>query len=145
VISVRRRVEINADIEELFDYLVEPPNIRDYVGPIHRIYGVSDAVIGEGTEVTVVASFLGIRFHQHTRCKVYKRPQKFVCESIGGRFHFEAGFTLIPTAEGTVLDGWGDASAPSLFHFAEPVLGRLVGRQADRDLAALKRRFSGRR
>lgn len=143
VITVRRKVEVSADIEPLFDYLVAPPNIKEYVGPVRRIHGVSDGVIGAGTEVTVEASFLGIHFHQHTRCTVFERPHTFACESVGGRFHFVAGFTLTSTRRGTLLDGWGDAEAPGLFHFAEPILGRLIGRQVGRDLAELQRQFGG--
>lgn len=141
MITVRRQVEVETGIEELFDYLVAPPNITEYVGPVRRIYGVSDGRIRAGTEVTVVASFLGIHFHQHTRCIRMERPHTFTVKSVGGRFHFDAGFTLKPTRRGTMLNGWGDAEAPGLFHFAEPLLGRLIGRQVDRDLAALRSAF----
>jgi len=141
VVSVRRKLVFDADIEPLFDYLVAPPNIAQYVGPVRRIRGFSDGEIGEGTEVTVEASFLGIHFHQHTRCTVFARPHTFACESVGGRFHFVAGFTLSPARRGTLLEGWGDAEAPGLFHFAEPILGRLIGHQVSRDLEELRRRF----
>jgi hypothetical protein len=87
----------------------------------------------------VEVSFLGIRFSQGAECTVHQPPERFACRSVGGRFNFEAGFTLRPTALGTTLDGWGNASAPALFRFAEPVLGFLIERQVDGDLARLKK------
>jgi hypothetical protein len=87
----------------------------------------------------VQASFLGIHFSQGAECTVHEPPERFACRSVGGLFKFEAGFTLHPTAPGTRLEGWGNASASSLFRFAEPVLGFLIERQVDRDLARLKK------
>lgn len=107
------------------------------MGPIRNIRP-RDAKVQAGTRLTVQASFLGISINQGAECTVHDRPKRFACRSVGGRFKFEAGFTLHPTALGTRLEGWGNASASSLFRFAEPVLGFLIERQVDRDFARLK-------
>ena len=76
---------------------------------------------------------------------LYQPPERFACRSIGGRFAFEAGFTLYPAPLGTRLEGWGDASAPSLFRFAEPAVQLLIERQVDRDFARLREALTARR
>jgi hypothetical protein len=122
----------------LFEYLLQPANIARYVGPIRRIRLGDTTDVKAGTRLSVDVHFLGIRFTQRAECTVHEPPVRFECRSVGGRFNFTAGFTLGATALGTKLDGWGSASAPSLFRFAEPVLAYLIERQVDRDLTRLK-------
>jgi len=130
---------VSAGADALYAYLVVPDNIVDYVGPIRRIRPASAGEVGAGSRLWVDVSFLGIRFTQPVECTVHQPPERFECRSVGGRFTFTAGFTLQPTALGTRLDGWGDASAPSLFRFAEPVVQFFIERQVDQDFVRLKR------
>jgi hypothetical protein len=46
---------------------------------------------------------------------------------------------LHPTKDGTRIEGWGNASSPTLFRLAEPLLGFLIERRVDSDFARLKR------
>jgi hypothetical protein len=138
LIKIRKALHIALGADELYEYLVRPANIADYVGPIRRIRPATPTNVTAGTRLAVEVSFLGIRFTQTAECTLNQPPRRFECRSVGGRFDFTAGFTLHPTTLGTRLDGWGDASAPSLFRFAEPVLLLLIERQVDRDLSRLK-------
>ena len=144
LIEIRKTLDLAGGAAELYGYLLEPANIAEYVGPIRRIRP-GDGKVQVGTRLSVEVSFLGIRFTQRAACTVHEPPERFACRSVGGRFNFEAGFTLHPTPRGTRLDGWGNASAGSLFRFAEPALGFLIERQVDRDLARLKRVLETRR
>jgi carbon monoxide dehydrogenase subunit G len=141
VIRIRKRLDVAVAQERLFAYLVEPGSIVDYVGPIQRIRRSGDARVSVGERLVVEVSFLGMQFEQPAECTLSQPPRRFACRSVGGRFHFEAGFQLRATAEGTRMDGWGDATAPALFRFAEPLLGMLIDRQVERDLLRLKRRL----
>jgi hypothetical protein len=138
LIEIRKTIAVAPGAAELYEYLLKPANIAEYVGPIRRIQVGDRREVKAGTRLSVEVHFLGIRFTQQAQCTVHQPPERFECRSVGGRFNFTAGFTLQATALGTRLDGWGNASAPSLFRFAEPVLGFLIERQVDRDLARLK-------
>ena len=138
LIEIRKTLDLAGGAADLYRHLLEPANIAEYVGPIRRIRP-AEGKIQAGTRLSVEVSFLGIHFTQRAACTVHEPPERFACRSVGGRFEFEAGFTLHPTPRGTRLDGWGNASARSLFRFAEPALGFLIERQVDRDLARLKR------
>jgi uncharacterized membrane protein len=138
VIVIRKTVDVARPADWLYDYLVQPANIAEYVGPIRRIQSRQRGPVGAGSRLAVEVHFLGIRFTQQAECTVHQPPERFECRSVGGRFNFTAGFTLEPAAGGTRLSGWGEASAPSLFRFAEPAVGYLMERQVERDLARLK-------
>jgi hypothetical protein len=138
LIKIRKTLDIARGADGLYEYLVRPANIANYVGPIRRIRPAYAREIKGGTRLSVEVSFLGIRFTQVAECTVHEPPKRFACRSVGGRFDFTAGFTLHPTTRGARLDGWGDASAPSLFRVAEPIVHFLIERQIDRDLARLK-------
>jgi hypothetical protein len=138
LIEIRKTIDIARGAGGLYEYLLRPANIAEYVGPIRRIDLGDTSVVEAGTRLSVEVNFLGIRFTQGAECTVHQPPERFECRSVGGRFNFAAGFTLCPTTLGTRLDGWGNASAPSLFRFAEPALGFFIERQVDHDLARLK-------
>jgi carbon monoxide dehydrogenase subunit G len=124
---------------EVFDYLTNHATIPSYVGPIERIHTMTTPTVAGGTRLTVEASFLGMTLEQRAECTRYEPPHRFEARSVGGRFYFEAGFTLHPTEAGTRIEGWGNASSPTLFRIAEPILGFFIERQVDGDLARLKR------
>jgi hypothetical protein len=138
VIVIRKTIDVARAADVLYDYLVQPANIAEYVGPIRAIRSADAGPIATGTQLAVEVQFLGIRFTQRAECTVHQPPDRFECRSVGGRFNFTAGFTIVPTARGSRLNGWGEASAPSLFRFAERAVSHLVERQVERDLARLK-------
>jgi hypothetical protein len=139
VIVIRKTIDVARGADGLYEYLVKPANIAEYVGPIRRIRATDVGPVGAGTRLAVEVHFLGIRFTQRAECTVHEPPERFECRSVGGRFNFTAGFTLERTARGSRLNGWGKASAPSLFRFAEPVVSYFMERQVERDLARLKK------
>jgi carbon monoxide dehydrogenase subunit G len=139
VIELRKTILVGRPVEEVFVFLADPGNIARYVGPVRRIHAMTTPAVAPGTRLTVDARFLGMSINQRAECTRYEPPFRFETRSIGGRFYFEAGFTLHPTAEGTRIEGWGNASSPTLFRLAEPVLGFLIERQVDGDFARLKR------
>ncbi len=94
-----------------------------------------------GTRLSVEAHFLGIKFNQRAECTHHEPPRRFETRSVGGRFYFEAGFTLHEDPAGTRIEGWGNASSPRLFRMAEPVLHFFIERQVDGDLERMKRRI----
>ena len=138
MIRIRKTVRLPLDTPVLYNYLLHPANIAEYVGPIRRIRPAGSAAVKAGTRLYVDVRFLGIVFTQEAECTLYEPPVRFQCHSIGGRFTFEAGFTLYPAPLGTRLEGWGDASAPSLFRFAEPAVQFFMERQVDRDFERLR-------
>src|ERR1700736_6203361 len=105
MIEIRKSLEIARRADVLYEYLVQPVNIVDYVGPIRRIYRISTKEVKVGTRLSVEAGFLGIRFTQRAEGITDHPPERFACRSVGGRFKFEAGFTLHPATLVTRLEG----------------------------------------
>jgi hypothetical protein len=141
VIEVRKTIHVSLPTPQIYEYLTQPDNIVDYVGPIRRIYDPTTPQVETGTRLTVEVSFLGRRFAQRAECTRRQAPDVFEARSVGGRFYFEAGFTLHEEPHGTQMDGWGRAQAPGMFGLAEPLVGFFIERQVERDLARLKSRL----
>jgi len=139
VIEIRKTLDVRSSPESVYDYLIDPDRIVEYVGPIRRIYGLSTPGVEAGTRLSVDVRFLGITFTQRCECTTHRPPKRFEARSVGGRFYFEAGFALNPTADGTRIECSGYASAPSLFGLAEAILGFFIERQIDGDLDRIKR------
>lgn len=141
VIELRKTLDVRATPERVYEYLIDPDRIVEYVGPIKRIYRLTTPTVTAGTRLSVDVRFLGIGFTQRCECATHDPPKRFEARSVGGRFYFGAGFALNPTEDGTRIECSGYASAPSLFRLAEAVLGFLIERQIDGDLNRLKRRL----
>lgn len=141
MIEIRKTLDIPRPIDEVFAHLTRPESIAEYVGPIRRIHRMTTEAVDVGTRLTVEAAFLGMRFNQRAECTSHEPPNRFEARSVGGRFYFEAGFALYPTETGTRVEGWGNASAPSLFKLAEPLLGFFIERQVDSDFQRLVTRL----
>jgi hypothetical protein len=141
VIEIHKNIDVRGSPDSVYDYLINPERIVEYVGPIKRIYRLSTPGVEAGTRLSVDVRFVGIAFTQRCECATHDPPRRFQARSVGGRFYFEAGFTLSRTADGTRIECSGYASAPSLFGLAEAILGFLVERQVDGDLRRLKRRL----
>ena len=141
MIEVRKTIHVSLPAPQIYEYLTQPENIVQYVGPIRRIYDWSTPEVETGTRLTVEVSFLGRRFEQRAECTRRDPPDVFEARSVGGRFYFEAGFDLRPEPHGTQMDGWGKAQAPGLFSVAEALLGFFIEHQVDRDLRRLKSRL----
>ena len=143
MIELVRTLRIRRPQEEVFDHLANLQNVVDYIGPITSIDQVSTPELRAGTRVTVEVHFLGLGFRQRAECIDHRRPETFAARSVGGRFYFEAGFTLHPRGETTILEGWGRAQAPGLFSIGEQILGFLIARQIDSDLRRVRKRLEG--
>jgi hypothetical protein len=139
VIEIVRTLDVHRSADRVYEYLIDPDRIVQYVGPIKRIHRLTTPVVETGTRLSVEARFLGIAFSQRCECTVHDPPSRFEARSVGGRFYFEAGFTLHTTNGGTRMEAWGKAAAPSLFRLAEALLGFLIARQIDSDLVRIKR------
>jgi carbon monoxide dehydrogenase subunit G len=139
VIEIRKTVIVGRPLAEVYAYLSDPHNVPNYVGPVNRVHRMTTQKLDVGTRLSVEASFLGIKFNQRAECTRYEPPHRFETRSVGGRFYFEAGFTLHPCEEGTRIEGWGNASSSTLFRLAEPLLEFFIERQVDGDFARMKR------
>jgi uncharacterized membrane protein len=141
MIEVRKTIHVSLPTEQVYAYLTQPDNIVEYVGPIRQIYDSTTTQVEAGTRLTVEVGFLGRRFAQRAECTRHDVPEVFEARSVGGRFYFEAGFSLREEPHGTQMDGWGRAQAPGLFALAEALLGYFIERQVERDLRRLKGRL----
>jgi uncharacterized protein YndB with AHSA1/START domain len=141
VIEIRKTVVVARPVAEVYAFLSDPHNVPNYVGPVNRVHGLTTETLAVGTRLSVEAHFLGIKFEQRAECTRYEPPHRFETRAVGGRFYFEAGFTLYPTEDGTRIEGWGNASSSTLFRLAEPLLGFFIDRQVDGDFARMKRQI----
>ncbi|HXA43330.1 MAG TPA: SRPBCC family protein [Candidatus Solibacter sp.] len=144
MIELRKWVIVERPMAEVYSYLSDPDNIPKYVGPVHRIHGMTTEKLETGTRLSVEAHFLGIKFNQRAECTHHEPPHRFETRSVGGRFYFEAGFTLHHDPGGTRVEGWGNASSPGLFRVAEPLLHYFIDRQVDADLRRMKAALTAR-
>jgi carbon monoxide dehydrogenase subunit G len=139
MIELRKTLIVERPVADVYAYLSDPHNIANYVGPVLRIHRMTTERLEVGTRLSVEASFLGIKVNQRAECTHHEPPHRFETRSVGGRFYFEAGFTLYPDEQGTRIEGWGNASSPTLFRVAEPLLRMVIERQVDGDFKRLKR------
>jgi uncharacterized protein YndB with AHSA1/START domain len=140
-VKVERTIDIAAPTERVYDTLMDPDMLDDWV-TIHA--GLEDAPSGDltdGSELTQVLKLAGRKFHVRWRVVEADRPKRVVWEGRGPvRTRSRAIYDFEPNGDGTSFSYSNEWSMPG------GPLGRVVGRgfertsgrEAERSLERLK-------
>jgi uncharacterized membrane protein len=81
--TVHARVEINAPIQRVWETVMDPEHLKDWV-TIHRsLRGVSDRPLRKGSTMDQVLHIRGVSFHVHWTLTDLAAPQRAEWEGVG--------------------------------------------------------------
>jgi carbon monoxide dehydrogenase subunit G len=139
--KVERRIDIAAPPDRIYDVLMDPRRLEDWV-TIHA--GLKDAPDGdlrEGSELTQWLKLAGRRIHVDWKVVEAERPSRVVWEG-HGPVHSRARviYDLTREGEGTSFCYLNEYKLPGgpLGRLGGRALERISGREADRSLERLK-------
>ncbi len=140
--KVERDVTINVPVEKVVAYLDDPTNSLEFVPSMTDIRNIKGK--GVGTTYDWTYKMLGISFSGKTEVVEYKPGERYVTKSSGG---IESTWTYSLKAEAgrTQMNLVVDFTIPIpvLGRFAERLVLRQTGREADLAMATLKDRLEG--
>ena len=138
---IEREVEIAASPEEVYDLVMDPRRLGEWV-TIHQ--GLKDAPAGRlerGSELTQCLRIAGQRFNVRWKVKQADRPRRVVWDGRGPvRSRARADYALAPAGAGTRFSYVNEYRAPGgpLGKLADRVVAGTAEREATKTLERLK-------
>ncbi len=138
MVEFEHRVFINRPLEEVFDFVSNPENDSQWIGPVESAWFASDGPVGAGSIVSSKAKFMGRSMESDSEVTVWDPPTKFGMKSAGGPVPYEQTITFTPKENGTQMDVRGHADIGGFFKLAEGLVGKQLNKQMKNDLNTLK-------
>ena len=110
---IEKSIFINVPIEQVFDFVAEPNNLRKYDFMAVEIKERSEGPVGVGTTFIEVAKMPGgIKTNSPGTVTEYDRPHKLVMEFRSGGMLLTIAYRLEPEGSGTLVTDIGDCIMP---------------------------------
>jgi carbon monoxide dehydrogenase subunit G len=141
--KVERDITIDASPEELWDVLMDPERLQDWVSIHQKLKDAPDAPLQEGDELTQCLRLAHKNFDVHWKVKQADAPRKAVWEGRGPvRSRASVSYELEPNGEGSTrfhyMNEFKSPGGP-LGGIADRAFHGASEREADKTLANLKR------
>lgn len=127
---------INRPVEEVFAFLSNNENSSKWLSGVIAVKKTSEGPIGVGTTWRVVRTFLGRRMEEEAECTEYEPNRRFATKGKAGPIPAKAQTTFESVEGGTRVDV--EFELGGFFKLVEPLLVKMLKRQAEADLPTLK-------
>jgi uncharacterized protein YndB with AHSA1/START domain len=137
MLNIEKSAVINRPVEEVFAF-VQPDRWSQWATELVESRKTSEGPPGVGTTYTHVARMLGRRIENGYEVTEYEPNGKISMKSTSGPIPVELVLSVESVEGGTEFAMSVEAEVAGFFKLAEPLVGRVMNRQQDANLANLK-------
>ncbi len=138
MIKIEYSVYINRPHQQVFDFVSNPANDPQWVGPVESAKLVSEGPVGVGSILSSEAKFMGRNLESTSEYTVWDPPNQFALKSVGGPISYEQTVTFNAKDTGTQLNLSIQADVGGFFKLAEGLVGKQLNKQVETDFITLK-------
>ena len=138
MIRIDNSVVINRPVDQVFEFVANIENLPEWAGPVLEAKQTSVGPASVGTTQSQVGKFLGQRLEISLEVTEHEPNKKISAKSTSGPFPIEVHYTFEPVAEGTRMKMGRHVDPRGFFKLAEPIIARMLKRQAETDISNLK-------
>ena len=138
MLTFENSILINRPQQEVFDYLSNPANDRQWRSGAESAEWTSEGPPGVGSTQRSVDRFLGRKIESTIEVTIWDPPNQFGVKTVGGPISFEGTIKLESQENGTLITQTGSAEVGGFFKIAEGLVGKQAEKQAVADFDALK-------
>jgi uncharacterized protein YndB with AHSA1/START domain len=138
MIKIEQSGVINRPIEEVFEYVTNPENIPIWMSHVLEVKKTSEGPVDVGTTMAQLFRFLGRKFQISRTATEYQPNRKYGAKDISGPGQVNFMATFESVSGGTKITYIGEIEPAGLLNIAEPILARMLRRQAENNFATLK-------
>lgn len=138
MIQVDVSVDIDAPVEEVFDYSTNNKNDPAWMEEVVNVRKTSDGPIGVGSTFVNYVEFLGRSFDDSHEIVDYEPNKRMTILQKTGPVPFKATYLTQPVEDGTRFSMHIEAEPGGFFKLASPLIRRQLQRQYEKNLANLK-------
>ncbi len=130
-------IVINRPPEAIFAYFADAKNWSEWNSLILEARA-EETPLRKGSRVKTVAKFLGRRIEGTSEITEYEPPRKASTRAKSLGLAFQDTWVFEPVAAGTHVRYVAEAETHGLFKLADPIVARLLKKEWDSNLEALK-------
>ena len=138
MLNIESSIVINRPIEEVFAVLSDLENNPKWDPGFHEVEKTSQGPIGVGTTWRAVQSVLSRRIESEAEVTEYEPNRKFAVKTKAGPIPAQVQMTFASVEGGTQVNMRFEGEPGGFFKLAEPLVGNMVKRSFETDLANLK-------
>lgn len=131
-------IEIKRPADEVFAYAADVGHFPEWSSEAIEAEQISEGPLGAGTRVRAVGKFLGRRLEQTIEVTAYEPPARFAFKALTGPIKSENSLTFESVGDSTKVTEAVDFDSGGFFGVADPLFARMLGRQFDTNLHAMK-------
>ncbi len=135
---IEKSVVIDRPVEDVWEYVHDPANDAVWQTSIVETRHEGGPAMDVGTRIVEVRRFLGRRFETSWEVSEFDPPRRSAVRSVSGPIPFTGSYVLEAVDGCTRFTLRMDTEAHGFFKLAEPVFGRMAGREMEANLGHLK-------
>jgi uncharacterized protein YndB with AHSA1/START domain len=140
---VTATIDIDAPPEEVYDVMLDPARLHEWVSIHRRVNDADDGRPRRGFEMNQTLHLRGANFRVNWTLTEADRPERATWEGRGPAHSYaRTSYRLSPNAKGTHFEYENEFTAPGGFigkAASRALMGGVPQREANRSLAALKK------
>jgi uncharacterized protein YndB with AHSA1/START domain len=136
---VEASVVIQAPIEAVFGYVIEPSTIHEWQGSALYARLEADRPVRVGSRTVETRKFLGQRLESTMEVTELEPPRRFAIQVLDGPVPFSATADLsVEPGGGTRVDWTMEGESRGFFRVAEPIVERVCGRELRHSIETMR-------
>ena len=136
--TVQQSIEIKAPVQDIFNYLMEVDNRKDYIPALEEVIMLDPLPIQEGSRYIEVAMIAGQRMETTYQVTTLRINQQLSAKTLKSVFPIQADLLLIDQPEKAVLKIQLEFQLRGIFRLAAGLIRGIVNQQARDILVKLK-------
>jgi uncharacterized membrane protein len=138
MISVNSSITINRPPMEVYDFVRDQDNARQWLSGWSETRPTNEMEGHVGYTWIDVVEMFGRPVETEFELTRLEPGQEIAFKSIGGAFPINGRYSFVPAGEGTAVSFDLQGEPGGFFKLAQPLLGRMIERQWDTNVANLK-------
>ena len=136
--TTQQSIEIKASVEQIFSYLLDVENRKDYIPALEEVIMLDPLPIREGSRYIEVAQIAGRRIETTYQVTILKNNQQLSAKTLKSVFPIQADLTLMEKQEASTLQIQLNFQLSGVFKLASGIIRGIVNQQANDILRQLK-------
>ncbi len=138
-LHVQESVEVGRPVDEVFAYVADPENSKEWSATIMDIRQDSPGPLqGVGDRFDVSQKFLGRTMQVPQEVVAFEPGRSYTLRTTDGPIQMTTSWACDPSTEGSRVTATFDGNAGTFFSLVGPILERAVRRQVRSDLETMR-------
>lgn len=134
-------IQIDRAVEDVYAYATTIDTLPQWLGAVTEVEQLTDGPMGVGTQIRASGMMLGRRMDTFVEVTALEPGAGFAFTAEMGPFKNHNRYTFERVADGTKVTDAAEIQLSGFFRLFDSLVGRMVRRQFEANLAALKERL----